>query len=145
MRSNKIAVVFFLGLFLAACGKSGLADAIDPETGSFQKYKTWKAENGKLEVYGVNLRLINVYKSKTSDKLDTVAMDTESSAKLSEIRNATAKLCHTSSSNLENIENNVVYFGEVKNQIGGDIIRCSYMKRHSDGIGSIVVARNPSS
>ena len=128
-----------------ACGKgrSGLADAIDPETGSFQKYRTWKAENGKWELYGVDLRNIQVFKSKTSDKLDTAAMDTEATAKLSDIQNATAQLCHASTSQLKNIQNDVVYFGEVRTQIGGDIVDCSYMKRYSDGLGSITMARNP--
>jgi hypothetical protein len=145
MNYAKYIVFFCLSLALMACGKgrSGLADAIDPETGSFQKYRTWKAENGKMEIYGVDLRYIQVFKSKTSEKIDTAAMDTESTAKLSAIQNATAQLCHTSTSQLQNIENNVVYFGEVKNQIGGDTIQCSYMKRYSDGIGSITMARNP--
>ena len=134
-----------LALSITACdqGKSGLADAIDPETGTYQKYRTWKAENGKFELYGADIKSIQIWQSETSDKLDTIAIDTESNAKLSEIRNAAAKLCHTSVNNFENTENNIVYFGKVRSQIGSDIVECSYMKRHSDGLGSITFARNP--
>jgi len=137
--------ILAIALIITACGqgRSGLADAIDPETGTFEKYRAWKAENGKFELYGADIRKIEAWKSETSDKLDSIAISTEATAKLSEIRNATAKLCHTSINNLENTENNVVYFGEVRSQIGSDVVRCSYMKRHSDGLGSITFARNP--
>jgi len=144
MRLNNF-LILVIALSVTACGqgRSGLADAIDPETGTFEKYRAWKAENGKFELYGAAITSIQVWKSETTDKLDTIAIDTGSNAKLSEMREATAKLCHTSVSNLENTENNVVYFGKVRSQIGSDIVECSYMKRYSDGLGSITLARNP--
>jgi hypothetical protein len=143
----KLAKLFIISTVLAmtACGqgRSGLAEAIDPETGSFEKFRAWKAENGKYQLYGVDIRTIRVWKSETSNKLETVAIDTESNAKLSEIRNATAKLCHINVSNLENSENNIVYYGTVRRQLGSDVVECGYSKRHSDGLGSITFARNP--
>jgi hypothetical protein len=145
MKCLRFSLLICLYIFLSGCGKSGLADAIDPESGSFTKFKTWKAENGKFEVYGVDIKYIDVRKSEDSDKLDWVGMDTKSSAKLSEIQNATAKLCHASSGKLQNTENSIVYFGEVRNKIGGISYKCMYMKRHSDGVGSISIHMNPKS
>jgi hypothetical protein len=50
MKCLRFSLLICLYIFLSGCGKSGLADAIDPESGSFTKFKTWKAENGKFEV-----------------------------------------------------------------------------------------------
>ena len=121
--------------------KNSLEDAIDPVSGSFEKFKKWKAESGSFSLYGVHIHYINVEKDNATGKIIDAAMDTVADSKLSSIQNASAKLCHTSAGKYENTENDTVYFGSVDSEINGYVYHCSYMTRHSDGVGSISMTR----
>lgn len=130
-------------LLLTACGPNpgDLGKVINPQTGNFQKYSQWKAANGKSDVYGVVIKHVRVETNEVIGMLGYVALETEPDTKLADIRTAVAKLCDVSEDQVSSQKDDAAHTGEANTTIGGESLRCSYMKRSSDGAGTIILAR----
>ena len=130
LTSIRLSTAIILSISLLGCvGKNPFEDAVDPQTGSREKWRAWVDDGGlnKLsDFYGLDIRNVNV--TWNQGKVESLAMFTSKTHSPKDVRKAMSKICGGADSDWEREENWARHMGKLENSTA----TCRYL---DDGRG----------